>query len=95
MASCLSTLPSPSSLKPGEKVGGVVTGIVGIYDIVACSDKKLAVADNNSMVKFFNKGKLVKTLEDRCQFLSKLDFDQPTATRSAKSSWLKSSTSTS
>lgn len=44
---------------------------MGIYDIAACSDKKLVVADNNSFVKFFNKGKLVKTLEDRCQFLSR------------------------
>jgi hypothetical protein len=43
---------------------------VGIYDLILTSGKKVVVADNNSFVKVYQNGKLVKTLGEKTAFLS-------------------------
>ena len=43
---------------------------LGIEDIAICSEKKLAVVDTNSTVRFFVKDKLVHTLPVKTQFVS-------------------------
>lgn len=46
-------------------------GTLGIQDLVLCSEKKLAVVDTNSTIRFFVKEKLVHTMAAKCQFISK------------------------
>ena len=47
-------------------------GTLGIQDMAMCSDKKIAVVDTNSTVRFFVKDKLVHTCPSKCQFISSL-----------------------
>lgn len=48
------------------------SGTLGIQDLVLCSEKKLAVVDTNSTIRFFVKEKLVHTMASKCQFISNL-----------------------
>lgn len=42
---------------------------MGIYDFVLCADKTIAAVDNNSQILFYYKKALIKTVEEKCQFL--------------------------
>lgn len=63
-------LPQSSSRLSAKVAARAYLDNVGIYDIIPVSQKKVATVDNNSIVRFFSKGKLVETLQAKSQFLS-------------------------
>lgn len=52
-------------------VSQVAKCTLGIEDLAVCTDKKIAVVDTNSTIRFFVKDKLVHTAVNKCQFVSK------------------------